>query len=168
MHDVANTNYTQFLLNPTGLTQPTAYTNTFTFNEFADLGVRVFLVNSNDAISLQPILSGSWTELQESSSYVLQSGNPFYVGLYTGSNIAPPYPPNPPYQYLDPVYGWAELENVNGTIELLNSALEYGGQGIYAGTDNIIQVVPEPTTMSLSALGLACLALRRWKKGKAA
>jgi len=37
--------------------------------------------------------------------------------------------------------------------------------------DNIqfaMNPVPEPTTMSLSALGLACLALRRWKKGKAA
>jgi hypothetical protein len=59
------------------------------------------------------------------SSYVFNVGTPFYVGLYTGGGVAPPYPPYPPYVYTDPVFGWAELENVNGTIELLNAAAEY-------------------------------------------
>ena len=55
IHDVGNAYYTQFFLNPIGKTQPTVYTNTFSFGEFTDLGVRVFLVSPNDAISLQPI-----------------------------------------------------------------------------------------------------------------
>jgi hypothetical protein len=163
MHDVVNTNYTRFFLNPIGKTQPTTFTNTFSFSEFTDLGVRVFLVSSNDAISLQPILSQSWTELGvSSSSYVFVAGVPFYVALYTGSNMAPPYPPQPPYTYLDPVFGWAELENVGGTIQLLNSALEYGGAGIYAGTQNIIPF-PEPSVFALAALGALLLGIRGWR-----
>ena len=166
MHDIANTNYTQFLLNPVGKTQPTFYTNTFSFGEFTDVGVRVFLVSSNDAISLQPILSQNWTELGASpSNYVFAAGVPFYVALYTGFNFAPPYPPYPPYQYLDPVFGWAELENIGGTIQLLNSALEYGGGGIFAGTQNIIPV-PEPSTFAMVALGGLLLGFRRWQGRK--
>lgn len=155
-----------FTLTPAGKQQPTFYTNVFDFDEPVTIGVRVFLVNSNAAISLQPILSGSWTELAYPNSYVFNNGAPFYVALYSGANLAPPYPPYPPYQYLDPVFGWAELENVNGTIELLNSALEYGGAGIYAGTQNIIQAVPEPSesVLALGALGGALLAWRVRKK----
>jgi len=160
MNDVANTNYTRFFLNPIGKTQPTIYTNTFSFGELTDVGVRAFLVSSNDAISLQPILSQSWTELGYLPSYVFQAGVPFYVGLYTGFNFAPPYPPYPPYIYLDPVIGWAELENIRGTINVLNYALEYGGGGIYAGTQNIIPT-PEPSELALAALGSLLLGFRR-------
>ena len=157
---------TQFWLNPIGKTQPTIYTNTFGLQELTDIGVRVFLVASNDPISLQPILSQSWTELGLSSSNVFQAGVPFYVALYTGLQFAPPYPPNPPYTYLDPVFGWAELENVGGTIQLLNSALEYGGAGIYAGTQTIIQPVPEPSTFAMVALGGLLLGFRHWQGRK--
>jgi hypothetical protein len=152
-----------FSLTPTGKQAPTVFTNIFNFNEPATIGVRVFLVNSNDALSLQPILSGTWTELQLGNNYVFANGTPFYVGLYSGANVAPPYPPTPPYQYLDPVFGWAELENVQGSIVLLNSALEYGGNGIYAGTPTIIQPAPEPGTLGLVALGGLLLTWARRK-----
>lgn len=140
-----------FLLTPAGKKPPTGITNIFSFDEPVTIGVRVFLTQSNDAFSLQPILSQSWMELTWPGNYVFQGGSPFYVGLYSGANIAPPYPPYPPYTYLDPVFGWAELENVRGTIVLLNSAVEYGGAGIYVGTQNIISA-PEPDALGLAAL----------------
>lgn len=153
--------YTQFWLNPISKTQPTVYTNTFSFQELTDVGVRVFLASLNDAISLQPILSQSWVELGSASSYVFQSGVPFYVALYSGYNFAPPYPPNPPYQYLDPVFGWVELVNNHGAIQMLDSAVEYGGAGIFAGTQTIIPS-PEPSSLALAALGISALfACRR-------
>jgi len=46
-------------------------------------------------------------------------------------------------------------------MELLDSALEYGGDGIYAGTLNIIQPVPEPATWALTALGGMILFLEK-------
>ena len=150
---------TGFIFTPVDTQQPTIYTNVFNFNEPATFGVRVFLVQPNDAISLQPILSQAWTELVIGNNYVFANGVPFYVALYTGNNFAPPYPP---YQYLDPVFGWAELENVQGTIQVLNYAVEYQGGGIFAGTQNIIPV-PEPSTFALAALGGLLLGFRRWQ-----
>ena len=155
---------TTFFFTALGKQQPTLYTNVFSFGEPVTIGVRVFLVSSNAPISLQPILSGSWTELGYASSYVFAAGVPFYVALYTGADVAPPYPPTEPYTYLDPVFGWAELENINGSIYLLNGALEYGGSGIYAGTQTIIQSVPEPATLGFLVLGGAMIGLRRLKR----
>ena len=158
----SGTQATTFMLTPVAKQQPTFYTNVFNFSEPLTIGVRVFLVQSNDAISLQPILSQSWTELG-SGNYVFANGVPFYVALYTGSTFAPPYPPYPPYTYLDPVFGWAELLNNKGSIQVLDYAVEYKGGGIYAGTQNIIPV-PEPGVIGLFALGGALLGLRRWNK----
>lgn len=153
----SNSQYTKFWLNPVGESQP----NAFSLTEQADIGVRIFLVSANDPIILQPISSQTYTELQQSSSYVFEAGVPFYVGLYTGYEFAPPYPPYPPYNYIDPVFGWAELENVGGAIQMLGSALEYQGGGIIAGTDTIIPV-PEPSALGLSALlGATLLAFGR-------
>ena len=150
-----------FSLNPAGKQQPTSFTNVFSFIEPATIGVRVFLVASNDPVSLQAIQLQNYTELLYPNDYVFAAGVPFYVGLYSGANVAPPYPPTLPYNYLDPVFGWAELENVGGTVELLNSALEYQGGGIFAGTENII-LAPEPTTLSLVILGTAGMFALRW------
>ncbi len=134
--------------------------NTFQFYTVADIGVRVFLVSPNDPITADTILSGNYAELTYPNSYAFSNGVPFYVGLYTGNMT---YAPSNGI-YTDPLFGWAKLENVGGTIQLLNSALEYGGAGIYAGTQNIINAVPEPSTYALAALGGLLLASRRWRR----
>ena len=152
VHDPANApnggSFTGFLFLPQGA-------NTFLFGVVADIGVRVFQVSPNDPVSLQPILSRSYTELGFQPSYVFANGVPFYVGLYTGNMTYSP----PDGIYTDPLFGWAELENVGGTIQLLNSALEYQGGGIYAGTQNILPT-PEPGIFGLSALGALLLGWR--------
>jgi hypothetical protein len=112
---------------------------------------------------LPTIASQNYSELGFGNNYVLQEGVPFYVGLYTGYNFAPPYPPSPPFFYTDPVYGWAELQNVQGVIQVIDYAVAYKAAGIYAGTQNIIQT-PEPSTLALVALGGLLLGFRRWKK----
>jgi|ERR1022692_1486901 hypothetical protein len=160
IHDPTNQIATGFDLVPNGKTPPSSpFVNTYQFDPIVDVGVRVFLVSPNDPISLQPILSDSYTELTYPNSYVFDAGTPFYVGLYTGN--VQNAPPNGIYS--DPLFGWAELENVGGTIELLNSAEEYQGGGIIAGTDTIIPI-PEPSVLGLSALGGLLLAWRRWKE----
>jgi hypothetical protein len=75
------------------------------------------------------------------------------VGLYTGYT-----PQNGIYN--NPVFGWAEVVNNNGVIELLDSALEYGGGGIIAGNQTILPI-PEPSAISLAALGAMLLRLTR-------
>ena len=158
VHDPTTGYSTGFELVPIGETGPTTYANTFLFDPIVDVGVRVFLVSSNVPISLPPIVSQKYVELLVPNSYVFPSGVPFYLGFYTG-NVTQ-YPANGIYS--DPLFGWAELENVNGSIELLNSALEYQGGGIYVGTLDII-AVPEPSILGLTALGGLVLAWRGWK-----
>jgi len=150
VHDPTNANYTGFALKPQG------NMTTFLFNPIVDVGVRVFLVSSGQPVSLSPILSHSYTELLAPNSYVFANGDPFYVGLYTGNQSFAP----PDGIYSDPLFGWAELVNNNGVIQMLDSALEYKGGGIYAGTQNIIGV-PEPSLFAVAATGAACLLLLR-------
>jgi hypothetical protein len=143
--DPANGGSTSFFLDFQGA-------DTFLFDTLADEGVRVFLVSYDDPISLQPILSQNYTELLFLNMYVFGNGSPFYVGLYTGSAV----PVNGIYP--NPLFGWAQLVNNGGVIELLDGALEYGGAGIYAGTEIII---PEPRALALAALGALLLGFRR-------
>ncbi len=147
LQNPTNGNYTGFLLSPQSQT-------TFSFSVFLDEGVRVFQVSSNDPISLQPILANAYTELTYPNTYVFANGSTFYLGLYTGNT----YPQNGIYN--DPLFGWGEFVNNNGAIQMLNSALEYGGGGIYAGTQNITPVVPEPSTFWLLTLGILFLGWR--------
>ncbi len=150
-----NEDYTGFSLDPTGKTPPTVYTNTYQFNPFLDEQVRTFLVSSNDSISLQPIMSGAYTELLYPNTYVFTNAVPFYLGFYTG------YTPSGGI-YSNPVFGWGEFVNNQGAIEMLNSALEIQGGGIYAGTQNIIPV-PEPSEFALLGLGGLFFGFRRWR-----
>ncbi len=84
--------------------------NAFLFDPIADVGVRVFFVSSNAPVSLQPILSMEYNELTAPNNYVFRPGVPVYVGLYTGNQSFAPT--NGIYN--DPLFGWAELENVGG------------------------------------------------------
>jgi len=153
MYNPTSQFYTGFALRQRG------NNTTFSFDPVADVGVRVFLVSPNDPISLQPILAQDYTELMNPNTYVFNLGTPFYVGLYTGNQQFAP----PNGIYSDPLFGWAELENVNGTIRLLDSALEYQGGGIYAGTQNIIPV-PEPSWFAILGLGVLLLGVPRlWR-----
>jgi predicted outer membrane repeat protein len=147
--------YTGFILSPVSSTA-------FQFDPVVDVGVRVFLVSLDDPISLQPILSMNYTELTYPNDYVFNLGIPVYVGLYTGNQQFAP----PNGIYGDPLFGWAELENVGGAIQLINSALEYQGGGIYAGTDLLIPA-PEPGTGGLILCGAVLFGLKRWRKALA-
>jgi hypothetical protein len=120
--------------------------NTFSFSELLDEGVRVFLVEADDPISVQAIQSGSYMEFTSSGTATFQIGLPFYVGLYTGYGFTG--------TYTDPVFGWAQLVNNNGNVHLLDSALAANAPGIYAGTPTII---PEPSMFSLFGLGTLLL-----------
>lgn len=49
---------------------------------------------------------------------------------------------------------------------MLDSALEYGGVGIYAGTQTII-LIPEPNTLGLFSLGGLLFGFRRLRRWSA-
>jgi hypothetical protein len=152
------TDVTGFVLDPSGKVQPTFYTNSFTYMSVLDGGFRAFFVQSNSPVTLQAIQAGSYTELGD-STYVFDINAPFYIGVYAG------YPDTfaADRTYSDPMFGWVELVNNRGTIQMLGSALAYGSGGIYAGTQNIIPL-PEPGTLGLGALGLLGFGLHRWQK----
>ena len=86
---------------------------------------------------------------------MFNQGVPFYLGLYTGNQNF--YPPSG--IYTDPLFGWAKLINNQGVIQLLDSALAYKAEGIFAGTQLL---VPEPSSFALAALGGLLLGCRRW------
>jgi hypothetical protein len=83
VHNPTNGDSTGFSLDPLGKTPSNSqYTNTYRFDPIVDVGVRVFMVSSNTAISLQPILSQSWTELvANQNGYVFANGVPFYLAI---------------------------------------------------------------------------------------
>ena len=153
LQNPTNSDFTGFSLNPVGITHPGSSTNTFSLNFYLDEGVRVFQVSENAPIALQPILSQSYLELG-GGTYVFEDSSPFYVGLYTSDQ----FPQNGVYP--NPMFGWAQLVNNGGAIQLLDGQLAYGAGGIYAGTTTLIPI-PEPTVLSWFGLGLLGLALNR-------
>lgn len=152
LQNPTNGNYTGFVFIPQTV-------SAFLFDAFADESVRVFFVSLNQPVSLEAISANSYVELIPSPSTIHPFANlsSFYVGLYTGATV----PQNGIYN--DPLFGWAQLRNNNGTIQLLGGALEYGGGGIYAGTQNIIPV-PEPSTFALTGIGVVLLGIFSRKK----
>jgi len=149
MQSSTNGDYTGFILRPEFKTpwSPDYYA-IFSFHAGApDEGVRAFFASQNDPMSLEPIRAGAYTELVLGNYYDFDPGVPFYLGFYTGhTNGAPPG------AYSDPVFGWGEFVNNQGVIQMLDSALEAGGGGIYVGTQTIIPI-PEPGFLSLWACG---------------
>jgi hypothetical protein len=162
IYNPTNLFYTGLFLQPQGTTPPSPYPNTFLFSTVADVGVRVFFVSPNQPVSLEPILSGSYSELC-TSSYVFQSGSPFYVALYTGNQVVPPSNGI----YTDPLFGWAELVNNRGVIELIDGAMAYKAGGIYAGTRTMFDV-PEPSLGALFVLGWLLICTFGRKAGNSA
>ena len=152
LQNPTNGNYTGFSLPPQG-------GNIFLFNPIVDEGVRTFLVSPNDPISLQPIQANSYPELTFPNTYFFANGATFYLGFYTGPRWI--LPETDPHTYEDPLFGWAKFVNKQGVIQLLDSALEYKGGGIFAGTQTIIPI-PEPSGLTLGLLGAFLLACRRW------
>jgi hypothetical protein len=158
LHYVPSSYYTGFFIKPTGKTPPSIFTNTFSLSFIVDVGVRVFLVSSNNPFSLQPILSSSYQEL--SGSVIFTNNSPFYLGFYTGNQFFAPT--NGIYD--SPLFGWAKFVNNQGVIQMLDSAIEFGGEGIYVGTQTIIQPTPEPSALALAALGGLLLGWVRRQK----
>jgi hypothetical protein len=148
-----NGDYTGFLLRPQDGTA-------FRFSPFTDESVRAFLISAGDPVSSPPIFANSYPELTYPNSYVFDDGVPFYLGLYTGYG---PFDSQGHYTgiYKDPVFAWGQFVNSGGAIEMLDSALEYGGGGIYAGTENIIPSVPEPGALGLLGAAAFLFGLRR-------
>ena len=149
VHDPTNYFYTGFAFGPQS-------TDTFQFISIVDVGVRVFIVEPNDPVTAQAILLGSYSELSFPNVYFFAENAPFYVGLYTGNQNF--YPPDGIYN--DPLFGWAQLVNNQGVIELLDSALVYKAGGIYTGTQTIIPV-PEPDVSPLLIVGAGFFLMRR-------
>ncbi len=158
IHDPTNNYATGFNLDPNGKTPPSGpFVNTFKFDPIVDVGVRVFLVSPNDPIGLPAILTGGYPELTAGNNYVFAAGSSFYVGLYTGDQLFAP----PNGLYANPLFGWAELKNSQGAIQLLGGALEFGGGGILAGSATIIPA-PEPAAWLICLSGaFALLVFRR-------
>ena len=141
--------YTGFSLVSQNLTR-------FQFSPFLDEGVRTFLVSANDPINVQAITANSYPELTYPNTYLFPNQTTFYLGFFTGGG----YPVNGVYS--DPLFGWGQFRNVNGAITFLGGALEYGGGGIYAGTQTIIPV-PEPTALCLIGIGVSVFWFGRRK-----
>jgi hypothetical protein len=162
-HNPTNGNSTGFALVPVGIGSGSLFTNIFLFEHIVDVGVRVFFTSANQAVTTNLLLSGSLTELVVSSPqtfYTINSSSIFYLALYTGDvQFAPP---NGVYD--NPMLGWVKLRNNQGSIEMISGAIEYGGLGIYAGTQNIIQPSPEPSAFALALLGSLVFGLCRRNK----
>ena len=93
-------------------------------------------------ITAQPV---EWGSLR------IYEGYPCYLGFQLGGSAASGYTVE---------FGWAELLYEGGEINLVASAAERTGLGIYAGTGTAI---PEPATAGLLLVGALGMA---WRKRK--
>jgi len=151
---------TRFALRPSFIVFPGPYYTLFTPFASADNGVRTFLVSANDPISLPAIQAGSYNEVAFGNYYFFDVNVSFYLGFYAGvTNGVPEYPGTYTGTYSNPVFGWGEFFNNNGVLQMLDSALEIEGGGIYAGTQQIIPI-PEPAVFGLICTGALLIGRR--------
>ena len=82
----------------------------------------------------------------------------FCLGFATAGEYVPEDYPYDPWKYV--YYGWATFKYSQGTITLVDSALNTEGGGIYADTGRTTPV-PEPSSAAFAVLGVALLLRRR-------
>jgi hypothetical protein len=80
----------------------------------------------------------------------------FYMGIYTPTRYF-----NLPTT-LPQAIGWARISYVNGTFAVLDSAIDFSGQGLIVGTTTVI---PEGSTFGAVSLFLLGLSTRRKRTG---
>jgi len=125
-----------------------------------DEGSDWYLVSSGDPFGFATLAGGRFTPISiaydyaPSSQTVLVGSNEFYLGVSTtstnGEGITEPYCDPNEYQCRN-VFGWMRLRNAGGQLEMVDNAVAYGSLGIIVGTTDL---VPEPSTLTLCALGL--------------
>ena len=96
----------------------------------------------NDYISEHLPFAGGWMgRITTHSELQMPENSPFYVGVaYDIGNAGSPYAKD---------FGWAKLIRIGTDVSVLDSAM-YTDSGIVVGTNS---VVPEPSSLSLLALG---------------
>lgn len=123
----------------------------YQFATFLDEGIDAYRIALNAEISPASIPGLTSQRLTFPTLYSFPAF--FYLALVTPSQdfTASSYPT---------AYGWALFSNSNGVITLLDHAIDYSSQGLYAGTTTL---VPESGTASLTmaAAGLLVFGTRR-------
>lgn len=116
---------------------------------YLDEGLDLYRVFSGDRFTPGGITNGDFVEFAMSAAYNVPLE--FYVGLETPTRDLG-------FATLPPAYGWAKLSSSNGVLTVLDSAIDYSGNGLIVGTTTVI---PEPCAHVLFAMGLTCMLQRR-------
>ena len=151
---------------PSGGRDFTGFSFTPNFDEFEfqgsfiDEGVSVFLVEENDVFSEFNILGGDFTELTFGAQITLDPG--FSVGMITVEPTlflgvrTPALGVN--FGSFEPAYGWIEVQNLAGNLQVVDHAIAFGAEGIIVNT---LIAVPEPSGVLLIAIGFVGISTLR-------
>jgi hypothetical protein len=78
----------------------------------------------------------------------LDSASSFYLGIYTPTRFSG-FETNLPIGI-----GWVRISYLNGTFAVLDSAIDFSGQGLIVGTTTVIPEGATPACVALFLLGL--------------